>query len=80
MKLSKLTEFLDELDDNDIHYTLTSVREGAVMVSVTVPGEHWEIEFQTDGDVEIEIFKSDGEIHDHSIIEDLFERHAEGED
>lgn len=77
MKLEKLTEFLDELDENDIHYTLTSVREGAVMVGVTVPGEHWEIEFMTDGDVEIEIFKSDGDIHDYSVIEGLFERHSE---
>jgi hypothetical protein len=77
MKLSTLTDFLDRLDDADIHYTLTSVREGAVMVGVTVPGERWEIEFMADGEVEIEIFKSDGEIHDDSIIEDLFERHEE---
>jgi hypothetical protein len=47
------------------------------MVGVTVPGERWEIEFMADGEVEIEIFKSDGEIHDDSIIEDLFERHEE---
>ena len=77
-KLSKLTKFLDRLDGADIHYTLTSVREGAVMVGVTVTGEHWEIEFMADGDVEVEVFKSDGEIGDLSIIEDLFRRHAEG--
>ena len=40
-KLSKLTKFLDRLDGADIHYTLSSVREGAVMVGVTVPGERW---------------------------------------
>ena len=77
MKLATLTDFLDRLDDADIHYTLTSVREGAVMVGVTVPDERWEIEFMSDGEVEIEVFKSDGEIHDDSIIEELFERHSD---
>ena len=73
-KLSTLTEFLDRLDAADIHYTLSSVREDAVMVGVTVPQERWEIEFQAAGDVEIEVFKSDGGVHDYSIIEDLFQR------
>jgi len=77
-KLSKLTKFLDRLDGADIHYTLSSVREGAVMVGVTVPEERWEIEFQADGDIEVEVFKSDGEVRDHSIIEDLFQRHSAG--
>ena len=77
-KLKKLTDFLDRLDGTEIHYTLTSVREGAVVVGVTIPDERWEIEFMADGDIEIEIFRSDGEVHDFSVIEDLFERHAEG--
>jgi hypothetical protein len=77
-KLKKLTDFLDRLDGTEIHYTLTSVREGAVVVGVTIPDERWEIEFMADGDIEIEIFRSDGEVRDFSVIEDLFERHAEG--
>lgn len=76
-KLSKLTDFLDRLDSADIHYSLASVREGAVMVGVTVPGERWEIEFMADGDVEIEVFKSNGDIHDYSIVDELFQRHSE---
>lgn len=74
MKLSKLTDLLDRLDGADIHYSLASVREGAVMVGVTVPGERWEIEFMADGDVEVEVFKSDGTIHDRSMIGELFQR------
>ena len=72
-KLKKLTDFLDRLDEADLHYTISSVREGAVMVGVTVPNQRWEVEFMADGDVEIEVFKSDGEINDFSIINDLFE-------
>ena len=75
-KLSKLTKFLDRLDSADLHYNLSSVREGAVMVGVTVAEERWEVEFMSDGEVEVERFKSDGEIHDFSIVDELFQRHA----
>jgi hypothetical protein len=76
-KLSRLTKFLDRLDGKDIHYTLTSIREGAVMVAASIPGERWEIEFMADGDVEVEVFRSDGTINDAGMIDELFERHAE---
>jgi len=76
-KLSKMTKFLDRLDREDIHYTLQSVRESAVMVAVTLPGERWEIEFMADGEIEVEVFTSDGTIRDGSAMEALFERHAE---
>ncbi len=76
-KLSKLTDFLDRLDEAEIHYHLSSLREGAVMVEITVPGERWEVEFMADGKVEVELFKSDGELHDKSMLEELFERHGE---
>ena len=67
-KLGKLTDFLDRLDEVDLHYTITSVREAAVMVSVTLPGERWEVEFM-----------KDGEVLDYSAIKDLF-RQAESND
>jgi hypothetical protein len=73
-KLSKMTDFLDRLDAADMHYTLASVREGAVVVGITVPGERWEVEFFKDGDVEVEVFKSNGEIGDLSSVEELFDR------
>lgn len=77
MELVKLTNFLDRLDDADIHYTLSSLRESAVLVSVVVEGERWEVEFMSDGDIEVEIFTTDGEIHDESMLGELFERDSE---
>ena len=71
--LSKLTSLLDRLDEAEIHYTLSSVSEGAIMVGIDASEEHWEVEFMNDGDIEVEIFKSDGQIFDLSILEDLFE-------
>ena len=71
-KLSKLTKFLDRLDDADIHYTLSSIREASVLVAITLPEARWEVEFAADGDVEVEIFKSDGEIYDADMLKQLF--------
>ena len=77
MELITLTSFLDRLDDADIHYALSSVREGAILVTVSTQEERWEVEFMADGEIEIEIFTSDGEIHDESMLEDLFAENDE---
>ena len=71
-KLATLTGFLDRLDAADIHYSLQSVRENAVLVSVSIPGQRWEVEFMADGDVEVEVFKSDGDIQDFDAVDELF--------
>ena len=80
MELITLTSFLDRLDDADIHYVLSSVREGAILVTVSIQDERWEVEFMADGEIEIEIFTSDGEIHDESMIDELFEREDEDDE
>ncbi len=79
-KLSKLTEFLDRLDDSDFHYTLSSVTEDAVTVAVRTGDERWEFEFAGDGEIEVEVFKSDGELGDESMIDELFERGDDDDD
>ena len=70
--LSELTDFLDRLDDAEIHYTLSSVTESAIVVALALSGERWEVEFSGDGEIEVEIFKSDGEVFDFSVTEELF--------
>ena len=72
-ELSELTNLLDRLDAAEIQYTLSSVSEGTIEVGIDMNDEHWKVEFMDDGDIEIEIFKSDGQTFDYSIIEDLFE-------
>ena len=44
------------------------------MVQIAVPGERWEVEFGEEGEVEIEVFKSDGTIAGSEALADLFER------
>ncbi|SEM81076.1 hypothetical protein SAMN05192583_1327 [Sphingomonas gellani] len=60
--LAELSAFLVGLQEHRIHYQLASVREGAVMVQVAVPGERWEVEFFPDRGPDVEIFRSNGDI------------------
>ena len=70
----RLLDLISKLRAAKIHFTITSVRDDAIMLEVAVPGEHWEIELMQSGAIEIEKFKSDGTIHDESALSDLFER------
>jgi hypothetical protein len=76
-QLQHLLDFLARLDAARIHHTLTSVRPEAVMVIVTVPGERWEVEFFTDGVVEVERFVSQGVVAGEAAIEELFATYGE---
>jgi hypothetical protein len=73
---ASLLSFLNDLRDAKIAYRLDHHRDGASMVEVAVPGERWEIEFWDDGSVEAEVFRSDGTIHDASVLPDLLAKHA----
>ena len=73
----KLMAFLDKLEAYAIPYTLTRVREEALLVNVAVPGERWEIEFMADGSVEMERFRSSGIIEDERALAELFARYDE---
>ncbi len=71
----KLTSFLDELNSRKIHFSLEYNRSGYVMVCIAVPGERWEVEFESSGNVEVEIFKDGGSnqgLEGEESIERLF--------
>ena len=74
--MKKLIDFLNELEQKKIYYTLAKHCDEYVMVEVVVPGERWEIEFSPD-DVRIEKFKSDGTIFDEQEITTLFENFSD---
>jgi len=67
-----LLEFINRLRAAKIYFTLASIREEAVMVQISVPGERWEVEFLDDGKIEVERFRSSGQISDGREIEVLF--------
>jgi len=76
----KLVSFLQNLEQKGIVYTLAHHRDEAIMVIVAVPGERWEIEFLSDGSVEVEKFISNGEIAGEESLNELFVRYSEHED
>jgi hypothetical protein len=75
--VSAILSLLRRLDAARIHYRLEQTREDAIAVEVTVPGERWEIEFLESGEVAIEVFRSDGEIHDARALADLLARFSD---
>lgn len=64
--------FVRELESRHIHYNLAVAREDALMVTLVIPGERWEVEFLTNGTVEVERFRSDGNNHDESAFAELW--------
>ncbi len=69
--------FLAQLRQKRIHFELASYRENAIMILASVPGERWEIEFLENGQVEVEIFKSDGQIYDSNVFAELFTKFSD---
>jgi hypothetical protein len=74
---TQLLPFLNDLRAGKIYYELRQRREDAIMVEIAVPGERWEVEFLNDGSVEVEIFRSDGQIFDESFLKKLIADHSD---
>lgn len=75
----RLTRFLSDLELKGIDYNLAHNRDEAVMITVAMPGERWEIEFLADGSMEVERFSSGGEIYGEEALAELFARYSEHE-
>jgi hypothetical protein len=74
---SRLLALLRRLDEAKISYQLKRSRDDALMVLAYAPGEYWEIEFLEDESVDVERYRSDGDIEDESILDELFALWAE---
>lgn len=72
--LTTAAEFRRELDRRHVTYELRIVRDEALMMSVAVPGERWEIEFFDDGRIELERFVSQGVVEEPGALTELLAR------
>lgn len=77
--LNELIELLERLEERKIYYKLNKTRNDTIMIEVAVPGQRWEIEYNTYGKspehnckIEIEKFISNGTLYDESELETLF--------
>jgi len=75
--IPQLLELLSRLEEAHIHYDLFHSRSDAIMIRIAVPGERWEIEFLADGHIDVERFRSDGEIHNEDMIDELFSLYSD---
>lgn len=71
-----LVNFLERLEELRIFYHLNKVRD-SILVEIAVPGQRWEVEFMSDGKIEIEKFISGGVIYDSNELEVLFKDFAD---
>ena len=67
-----LFEFIGRLKQRKIFYSLADVRDEAIMVTVVVPGQRWEVEFFSDGTTEVEVFVSNGTMYGQEKLDELF--------
>jgi hypothetical protein len=74
----ELLDFLQLLERGKIYYSLARVREETVMVRVDVPGQRWEVEFYASGEVDVEMFQSDGTIYHKDQLKQLILRYSDG--
>ena len=70
-----LIKFLDELEQNKIYYDIKKIRDG-LLVEIVVPGERWEVEYLSNGEIIIEKFKSDGNIFFEDELKKLIEKYS----
>lgn len=71
--LDAVLSFVAELEEHNAAYRLSVVRPEAMMVEVAVPGERWEIEFHRSGEIEIERFRSSGEVGGSDVLTELWD-------
>ena len=68
---------LNKLEIANISFKLDKYLGDAVSIIITVPGERWEVDIDRNGDVQLEVFRSDGEIFDASKFAEVFCRFSD---
>ena len=70
-------QLLEKLEEKNIHYKLNKTRNDCITIEASVPGQRWEIDYNTYGEtsggvIEIEKFLSEGIIRGEEELEVLF--------
>lgn len=60
--MKDLIDFIEYLKNEKIYYDLKNHTFGAIMVIVAMPGKRLEVEFFENGEINIEVFASNGDI------------------
>ncbi len=77
--MKKLLALSDQLKAANIHHEVTRYRDDGVSIIANVPGERWEIDVLDDGEVIVEVYKSQGGCRGEEALKDLLERHSDND-
>lgn len=72
-----LFSIIAELQKAKISFSLDVTRENAITILATVPGQRWEIDVFKDGEVEVEVFQSGGQIYDYNHLGEMIRKFAD---
>lgn len=70
--LRAVLKLLGRLEAANIRFKLARNQEEAISIEVAVPGQRWEIDCYASGAIDVEVFRSDGTIHDAAALDELF--------
>jgi len=73
----RLYSIISSLEKAKISFTLLRNREDAVTIAVAVPGQLWEIDVFEDGNVDVEVFRSDGQIFAYEDLPAMLSKFAD---
>lgn len=73
--VGRVLTFLAQLETHHIWYQLEHVRD-SIIVTMSVPGERWEVEFFEDGQIKTERFRSSGVVAGESVLDELIAQHG----
>jgi hypothetical protein len=69
----RLLDLVNRLDAAHVYYKLDHTRPDSLMVDIALPGWRWEVEFRSDGSLDIERYQSTGGVvNDAALIEQIF--------
>jgi hypothetical protein len=69
--LERVNDVTTRLTEADIWHEVRFFREDGVSILAHVPGEYWEIDVLTDGSIDVEVFRTTGELEGEAAIDRL---------
>jgi hypothetical protein len=69
--LERVNDVTTRLTEADIWHEVRFFREDGVSILAHVPGEYWEIDVLTDGSIDVEVFRTTGELEDEAAVDRL---------
>jgi hypothetical protein len=74
--LERVNDVTTRLSSAEIWHEVRFFREDGVSILAHVPGEYWEIDVLIDGSVDVEVFRTTGELEGEAAIDRLLETQA----